>query len=562
MRKKVIIAVFLALVLEGILRIRYGVPPYEPDSFNFTEYYLNIYNAFFKKNHAKDRDTYIPQRIPTEAKAFFAPKAAHTVRIFIVGGSVAFGWDPVQLKECLSSITPDTGRDYEVINCGMGGYDSYRDYLVEKEILSYQPDLIVVLSGNNEGIYNSVKINVTAYHLNKLFRNAWVYRLVDDRFIAWCYEHRLLFFRDNRRRLIDYGNNLRRMAREARKKKVPIILCTLPYNLRDCPPEGARPAHKAYFLARFYLDNGQYADAINGFNDFLKNDPNNKLGIYFLGRAYDKLHDYPKARACYVQALELDCFNSRVNPRSNEMLRQVCIKEKAGLADLEKVFIDRAPHGLSGREQFRDPCHWWEDYYFLVSETVIKEIMKENTLRSRIFGEPGNKLFSYHLPSLEELGKIEGNAERNIEKVMWEIMTTTSENLHERWISYLETSYFLSQGSLKNIILLKGKIKELLFNDYTRHDFCVNNPHSFEQSWPLLLYYIGETYRRLGKFEESLTCFNEAISLDGNKDLPYLGRALVYYRLGDKQKSEDDIYRAEELSQRLETEYLKEILGL
>ena len=36
-----------------------------------------------------------------------------------------------------------------MISCGMGGYDSYRDAMVQREILDYQPDAIVVMSGSN-----------------------------------------------------------------------------------------------------------------------------------------------------------------------------------------------------------------------------------------------------------------------------------------------------------------------------------------------------------------------------------------------------------------------------
>src|SRR2546421_702314 len=34
----------------------------------------------------------------------------------------------------------------------MAGYDSYREALLEQEILEYSPDLIIMLTGHNEGL--------------------------------------------------------------------------------------------------------------------------------------------------------------------------------------------------------------------------------------------------------------------------------------------------------------------------------------------------------------------------------------------------------------------------
>jgi tetratricopeptide (TPR) repeat protein len=100
-------------------------------------------------------------------------------------------------------------------------------------------------------------------------------------------------------------------------------------------------------------------------------------------------------------------------------------------------------------------------------------------------------------------------------------------------------------------------IKKRLSEDPWYREYSSN----LEKYWPDVLYYIGETYRRLGLYDKSLTYFNESIVLDGNDYRPYLGLALTYNALGKRQKTHDNIVRAEELTGNLEVKYYKEILG-
>ena len=95
-----------------------------------------------------NKNVYAPQRLYNRATEFFVVKAPDTIRIFILGGSIVENWgsrDYGNYLEDFENILEDLipGKDFEAINCGMGAYDSYRISLVEKEILSYQPDIIM-----------------------------------------------------------------------------------------------------------------------------------------------------------------------------------------------------------------------------------------------------------------------------------------------------------------------------------------------------------------------------------------------------------------------------------
>lgn len=99
--------------------------------------------------------------IPGERMNFFRPasfpvtKAKGTKRIFVLGGSTVQGrpyatetafstW--LQLR--LQAASPETR--FEVINCGGVSYASYRVAKILEEVLSHQPDAIVLYTGHNE----------------------------------------------------------------------------------------------------------------------------------------------------------------------------------------------------------------------------------------------------------------------------------------------------------------------------------------------------------------------------------------------------------------------------
>ena len=76
-------------------------------------------------------------------------------RIFVLGGSTVQGrpfsidtsfakWLELRLN------AEQTGHEYRAINCGGISYASYRLRPVLKEVLNYDPDLIVLATGHNE----------------------------------------------------------------------------------------------------------------------------------------------------------------------------------------------------------------------------------------------------------------------------------------------------------------------------------------------------------------------------------------------------------------------------
>ncbi len=88
-------------------------------------------------------------------QSFARQKKPGTKRVFALGGSTTFGRpfdDRTSFAGWLRALLPrfDKRSDWEVINAGGVSYASYRVVKVMEELVEYQPDLFVVLTGHNE----------------------------------------------------------------------------------------------------------------------------------------------------------------------------------------------------------------------------------------------------------------------------------------------------------------------------------------------------------------------------------------------------------------------------
>ena len=98
---------------------------------------------------------------------FFTIKPLDTYRIFMVGGSTMFGAGatsdettiPTYLQQLLNE--KDFGFDIEVINSGIQGADSTTELnLIERKLVRFSPDLIIIYDGWNDLRANNAPIQV------------------------------------------------------------------------------------------------------------------------------------------------------------------------------------------------------------------------------------------------------------------------------------------------------------------------------------------------------------------------------------------------------------------
>ncbi len=172
--------------------------------------------------------------------ASMAAEKGDGFRAFVVGGSFAMGTPyvsqhtggagggiPSFVQAELERRLPD--RTIEVINAAAGGQDSSRVRQIVEEIVELEPDLIVVATCNNEGAPRPGFLREYLHRQGgfRLLRNllapepteqgrGW-YTLQDE---------------DSEAVRGDFGDNIERILDAAAERNVPVLLATLPVNLR------------------------------------------------------------------------------------------------------------------------------------------------------------------------------------------------------------------------------------------------------------------------------------------------------------------------------------------
>jgi hypothetical protein len=227
-------------ILEAALRLVNAAPPEVP----IKELYQRPGRVFILDGDRYQTDPENPYFAP---QSFPARKAKGVMRVFVTGGSTAMGfpmegyYGPTQLLAlALDAVQP--GVRHEFINAAGYGYSTYEVEAVVEELLRYEPDAIVLMTGQNEYLENR-------FGEESGFRGLWqkirLYRVMAGLVSAarrdadkkkWephtvTAEERVLV-RNNFRKDMDKIKTL------CRHRGVKLILVTAAANLEDYRPHG------------------------------------------------------------------------------------------------------------------------------------------------------------------------------------------------------------------------------------------------------------------------------------------------------------------------------------
>ena len=78
---------------------------------------------------------------------------------------------------------------------------------------------------------------------------------------------------------------------------------------------------------------------------------------FLLGKAYEGLEKWDKARQSYRLACDKDAHPIRCLSWVNEAIRDIAAEESALLVDMDQVFARRSEHGLVGFNLVEDYVH-------------------------------------------------------------------------------------------------------------------------------------------------------------------------------------------------------------
>ena len=209
-----------------------------------------------------------------QPQSFAVVKPTNGYRIFCLGGSTVYGHPyladtafPKWLELELAATHP--GRRVEAVNCGGISYASYRLAPIVREVLAYQPDLIVLAMGHNEFLedrtYQPLKLRsdprrwwedrFNSLHLTALARSLFTRPTRDPSMSGTPEGGEQLpaevsarldggtgyasYHRDDEwhgQVIAQFSDAFRSMIDACRVAQVPVLVVTLGSNLRDCPP--------------------------------------------------------------------------------------------------------------------------------------------------------------------------------------------------------------------------------------------------------------------------------------------------------------------------------------
>jgi tetratricopeptide (TPR) repeat protein len=363
-----------------------------------------------------------PEAYRGRKTTFSEQKDPGTLRIFCLGGSASAGWPhppdeiyTVYLQQALERSFP--GRSFEVINVGAHAYAAYRVRLLLEQILPYEPDLLVLYSGNNEflehrrylAISTALARGVAVASQSALFRwlrstlvsaffpeNSLSARRREDALdgLASKLRQQAVELRRDPAQLArveeHYAYSVRTMAEAARRAGVPVVLATVPVNLREWRPNASLNRLEGEALSRWQeaFDGGRAALLEGDSNRALRTlaaaallEPLHAHTHYLVGLAHLEGGDSERALESFGRARDLDQNPFRALSSFNDILREIAAQNDGVLlADLERAFERASAPGGPGFDLFLDYVHPTVEGNRLVARTLFDTIVEGGLL--------------------------------------------------------------------------------------------------------------------------------------------------------------------------------------
>ncbi len=348
-------------------------------------------------------------------ESFAARKPKDEFRIFCLGGSTVQG-EPFAAESAfpmfleLGLAAADPSRRWETINCGGLSYASYRLVPILEEVLRYEPDLVVLYTGQNEFLEDR-----TYGHLKRMpealarpiallaeTRTCHVLRQLatgpergdPSRPILGEEVEALLglrggfakYRRDEKWRrdvIAHYQYNLRRMIGLCRQARVPLVLANPVCNLRDCPPfksqhrEGLTAEELVRWDALVAAADSRGtggARSIELLGEALRIDDQHAGLHYLLAKHYDAAGDLAHARREYLAAKENDICPLRILEPMNQAVLEIAGETGTPLVDVRRMYERMSEGEIPGNLYLVDHVHPSIEGHQLVANLIVSEL--------------------------------------------------------------------------------------------------------------------------------------------------------------------------------------------
>lgn len=352
----------------------------EPLPFGFKQYYEEVFQPKFR-----------PCVIDGEEKLKFclfsepsividAKKSPETYRVIVLGGSFAQGWGRCYgFVEACRTMFP--GKKVEVVNLAFGGYDSYRVEVMAREAARYDPDCVLIASGNNE-MYSTGRFRLWSFKLRRRLRQSRIFRFFDNMLTATdsLYiprEQRISYFRQN------ISNAIQHLL----SKGINVAICTLNGNQRHWPPtEENLFASGSFTVAKLLLYDKRYESFWELIDNGAFNGVQEADTLFLKARALDEQGKKKEAAVLYLQAKDLG--GQRVYSGINRHIRSLAKEFDLALLDIEKKTVEICPDGIPGAELYSDYCHSGNCRRYVFMD-MLRGFFRENSKKLKLSEKSG-----------------------------------------------------------------------------------------------------------------------------------------------------------------------------
>jgi tetratricopeptide (TPR) repeat protein len=307
-------------------------------------------------------------------------------------------------------------RHFEIINLSVTAVNSYTVLGFAKELVDYEPDAVLIYSGQNEyygalgvGSTNRISGNPHIIQLMLRLRQLRVTQLITSLYgeitgvfkAARGYSGETLMQRMVGDQQIAYGSKLYYRGIEQFRSnmdatlhlfsehRIPVFISTLVSNERGLTPfisieaDSIRiPSFKRDYelgVKAFELNELRTADSLFKKADLVYD--GHALCNYYLGRASYELGDYATAEARFAKALDLDALRFRAPSPLNGIIAQLCIKyPDAHLVDTRTAFVSHSENHIIGNDLILEHVHPNLTGYALMSDVFYEALKREHIL--------------------------------------------------------------------------------------------------------------------------------------------------------------------------------------
>ncbi len=327
-----------------------------------------------------------------------ARKPKDCFRIFLFGESAALGdprpaygvgrWLETLLQERFPKVK------IEVVCVAITAINSHAILPIARECAGYEGDLWVIYMGNNEmvGPFGASEVFGKAAPSARLVRLylALQRSRLGQGFVALLQKCRarktpatwggMKMFLDQQvppadpRREQVYRNfqaNLTSIIRAGTASGVPVVLCSVASNLKDCPPFASLPprdlalsklAEWSALLASGATNQArnEFPQAVQSLEQASRIAPQNPDLQFQLGECYLKTGRTEEAQRSFMLARDLDTLPFRADSRINEIIRTAATRfadSRVSFLDSEKALASSSSVSIPGEESFYEHVH-------------------------------------------------------------------------------------------------------------------------------------------------------------------------------------------------------------